>query len=139
MQRHSWEQGVVETDLAQILAYTIFRGVQGGRLERKYVTAAEGMRRTARSKVDEYGLVQGVCGAPSSYGAGTAPEAGAFPAAGGCGSRCQDGAKLKAHHASGWAELARCETHPSASRSARRRSKRDEGSARRYFTKLFAT
>ena len=36
------------------------------------------MRQAARKKVDQYGLVQGVCGSPEFDHAGTAPEGQAF-------------------------------------------------------------
>lgn len=68
----------VETNLAQMLAYTIYRGIQGGWLSPDYRPAAERMRSAAHSMVDEYGLVQGVCGAPEFDHPGTAPEGQAF-------------------------------------------------------------
>ena len=68
----------VETNLAQMLAYTIYRGIQGGWLSPDYRVAAERMRSAAHQKVDEYGLVQGVCGAPEFDHPGTAPEGQAF-------------------------------------------------------------
>jgi rhamnogalacturonyl hydrolase YesR len=74
----------VETNLAQMLAYTIYRGVRGGwfdgagRLARTYLAHADRMRGAAHAKVDEYGLVQGVCGAPHFDHYGTAPEGQAF-------------------------------------------------------------
>ena len=68
----------VETNLAQMLAYTIYRGVQGGWLDAAYQTHADRMRQAAHAKVDPYGLVQGVCGAPSFDRSGTAPEGQAF-------------------------------------------------------------
>ena len=68
----------VETNLAQMLAYTIYRGVRAGWLERSYVERAERMRAAARSKVDGFGLVQGVCGSPNFDSPGTACEGQAF-------------------------------------------------------------
>jgi unsaturated rhamnogalacturonyl hydrolase len=68
----------VETNLAQMLAYAIFRGVKGGWLDRRYLSAAERMRQAARAKVDAFGLVQGVCGSPHFDRAGTATEGQAF-------------------------------------------------------------
>jgi rhamnogalacturonyl hydrolase YesR len=68
----------VETNLAQMLAYTIYRGIQGGWLDTAYRTHADRMRQAAHAKVDPYGLVQGVCGAPSFDRSGTAPEGQAF-------------------------------------------------------------
>jgi rhamnogalacturonyl hydrolase YesR len=68
----------VETNLAQMLAYTIFRGMQGGWLEQSYGPLAEGMRRAAHAKVDSHGLVRDVCGAPDFDRPGVAPEGQAF-------------------------------------------------------------
>jgi unsaturated rhamnogalacturonyl hydrolase len=68
----------VETNLAQILAYCIFRGVKAGWLERSDLERAERMRAAARAKVDKEGLVQGVCGSPTFEAPGTATEGQAF-------------------------------------------------------------
>ena len=68
----------VETNLAQMLAYTIYRGVAGGWLEPAYGKHADRMRESAHGKVDEDGLVQGVCGSPHFDHAGTATEGQAF-------------------------------------------------------------
>jgi rhamnogalacturonyl hydrolase YesR len=68
----------VETNLAQMLAYTIYRGAGEGWLDASYWPHADLMRRAAREKVDEFGLVQGVCGAPRFDRPGTAPEGQAF-------------------------------------------------------------
>jgi rhamnogalacturonyl hydrolase YesR len=68
----------VETNLAQMLAYTIYRGVAGGWLDRAYLAHADRMRQAAHDKLDPYGLVQGVCAAPHFDRPGTAPEGQAF-------------------------------------------------------------
>lgn len=68
----------VETNAAQMLAYAIYRGVKGGWLSPAYVRHAERMRAAAHAKVDRYGLVQGVCGAPNFDRPGTATEGQAF-------------------------------------------------------------
>ncbi len=68
----------VETNLAQMLAYAIYRGIQGGWLDRGYHLHADRMRAAAARKVDEHGLVQAVCGAPNFDHPGTAPEGQAF-------------------------------------------------------------
>lgn len=68
----------IETNLAQMLAYTIYRGVKGGWLGRGYLRHAEVMRDAARRKVDAFGYVQGVCGSPDFESAGTATEGQAF-------------------------------------------------------------
>ena len=68
----------VEVNLAQMLAYSIYRGVLGGWLERSYLDAAEKMRSAAEEHVDEAGLVQQVCGSPDFDHPGTATEGQAF-------------------------------------------------------------
>lgn len=68
----------VETNLAQMLAYTIFRGVQGGWLDADYLKPAARMRQAAGQKVDAQGYVQGVCGSPNFDSPGTATEGQAF-------------------------------------------------------------
>ncbi len=68
----------VETNLAQMLSYSIYRGVEGGWLDRDYLKHADSMREAVYTKVDEFGLVQGVCGAPNFDRSGTATEGQAF-------------------------------------------------------------
>jgi rhamnogalacturonyl hydrolase YesR len=68
----------VETNLAQMLAYTIYRGVAGGWMDDSSLAKAETMRRAAAAKIDRFGLVQGVCGAPNFDSSGTATEGQAF-------------------------------------------------------------
>jgi len=68
----------VETNTAQMMAYTIFRAVQAGILDKSYLASAYQMRNGAHKKVDKYGLVQGVCGAPNFDRSGTATEGQAF-------------------------------------------------------------
>ncbi len=68
----------VETNLGQMLSYTIFRGVRGGWLPKSYLADADVMRRAARSKVDELGYVRDVCGSPTFEAPGTATEGQAF-------------------------------------------------------------
>jgi len=68
----------VETNLAQMLAYTIYRGMRGEWLPRTYQENADRMRAAVYQKVDVSGYVQGVCGAPTFDRAGTAPEGQAF-------------------------------------------------------------
>ena len=68
----------VETNAAQMLAYSIYRGAKGGWLEASHVARADRMRAAAHAKVDPYGLVQGVCGAPNFDRSGTATEGQAF-------------------------------------------------------------
>lgn len=68
----------VETNAAQMFAYTIYRGVKAGRLNPSYIERADRMRLAAYEKVDAFGLVHGVCGAPSFDHSGTATEGQAF-------------------------------------------------------------
>jgi unsaturated rhamnogalacturonyl hydrolase len=68
----------VETNLAQMLAFAIYTGVAGAWLPKDYLAAAHRMRSAARGKMDAFGYVQGVCGAPRFDRAGTATEGQAF-------------------------------------------------------------
>jgi unsaturated rhamnogalacturonyl hydrolase len=68
----------VETNLAQMLAYSILTGVADRWLERGWIEVGRDLRRAAAAKVDERGLVQGVCGAPHFDHSGTSAEAQAF-------------------------------------------------------------
>ncbi|MFT3780972.1 MAG: glycoside hydrolase family 88 protein [Nibricoccus sp.] len=67
-----------ETNLAQMLAYSIYEGVRGGWLKRDYLAAADRMRAAARAKVDAAGFVQGVSGAPEFKRPGISAEGQAF-------------------------------------------------------------
>ena len=68
----------VETNLGQMVSYSIFRGVEDGWLNMSYIKHAQKMRKAARSKVDRYGMVQGVCGVPEFNRPYVAPEGQAF-------------------------------------------------------------
>ena len=68
----------VETNLSQMLSYTVFRGVKGGWLPKSYIQEAEIMRRAATGKVDELGYVRDVCGSPTFEKPGVASEGQAF-------------------------------------------------------------
>ena len=68
----------VETNLSQQLAYTIYKGIKNNWLDSSYRNKADIMRFAALSKVDDLGLVQGVCGSPEFDHAGTATEGQAF-------------------------------------------------------------
>lgn len=68
----------VETNLAQMIAYSIYRGIGGGWIDKKYKTKADKMRAAAYSKVDNLGVVQGVCGSPEFDHPGTATEGQVF-------------------------------------------------------------
>ena len=68
----------VETNLGQMLAFAIYTGLKAGWLTLPYKEKADAMRLAARSKVDEYGIVQGACGSPSFDRVGTSTEAQSF-------------------------------------------------------------
>ena len=67
-----------EVNFAQMLAYTIYRGVSGGWLDAALLPHAEKARAAALAEVDTYGLVRNVCGAPHFDRPGVAPEGQAF-------------------------------------------------------------
>jgi hypothetical protein len=71
-------ESFVETNLAQMLAFSIYTGVVGGWLPAGYVPPADRMRAAARAKVDKFGFVQGVCGAPRFDRPGVSAEGQAF-------------------------------------------------------------
>ena len=71
-------ESFVETNLAQMLAFSIYTGAKGAWLPASYRPAADRMRAAARAKVDAFGFVQGVCGAPTFDHAGVATEGQAF-------------------------------------------------------------
>ncbi len=68
----------VETNLSQMLAYSIYKGIKGGWLENKYRAAADKMRAGAHRKIDKYGVIQDACGSPNFDKPGTSTEAQAF-------------------------------------------------------------
>ena len=67
-----------EINCGQMLAYAIFRGAKEGWLDAGLLPAAEGIRRAARARVDRFGFVREVCGAPRFDAPGVAPEGQAF-------------------------------------------------------------
>jgi unsaturated rhamnogalacturonyl hydrolase len=68
----------IETNLAQMLAYSIYRGVRAGWLDASYRARADRMRAAAEAKVDEHGYVRDVCGSPTFEAPGVATEGQAF-------------------------------------------------------------
>jgi rhamnogalacturonyl hydrolase YesR len=68
----------VETNLAAMLAYTIYESVRGGWLPESYLSRADQMRAAVRAKVDQFGFVQGVAGAPHFDHPGVSAEGQAF-------------------------------------------------------------
>ena len=68
----------VETNLSQMAAYTIYAGMADGWLPENHKETAEKLYEAVRKKIDKYGLVQDVCGAPTFDKPGVAPEGQAF-------------------------------------------------------------
>ncbi len=68
----------VETNLAQMLAYSIYRGIKAGWLDVSYRPRADRMRAAAETKVDDRGYVRNVCGSPTFEAPGVATEGQAF-------------------------------------------------------------
>ncbi|MFZ2023863.1 MAG: glycoside hydrolase family 88 protein [Terracidiphilus sp.] len=68
----------VETNLAQMLSFTIYEGIAAGWLPTSYRAHADRMRRAARLMMDGDGFVQGACGAPNFDRPGVSTEAQAF-------------------------------------------------------------
>ena len=68
----------VETNLGAMLSYAIYESVRGGWLPESYLAAADRMRAAVRTKVDQYGFVQGVAGAPTFQRPGVSAEGQAF-------------------------------------------------------------
>ena len=72
------ETSFVDTNLPQLLSYTIYRGIRSGWVPKKWRNVADHCRRAANHKVDQYGLVQEGCGAPCFDSPGVSPEGQAF-------------------------------------------------------------
>ncbi len=68
----------VEANLAQMLAYAIYVLLREQCIPAEYRAHADRMRDAARAKMDSYGYVQSVCGAPNFDHQGTSTEAQAF-------------------------------------------------------------
>jgi len=68
----------VETNLSQMVAYTIYSGIAEGWLSKNYKETADKLRAAAIAKVDAFGQVQDVCGAPTFNKQGVSPEGQAF-------------------------------------------------------------
>ncbi|MCY1145380.1 glycoside hydrolase family 88 protein [Actinoplanes sp. Pm04-4] len=67
-----------ETNAAQMFAYAALTGVTDGWLPPGYATVGHDLLAAATREVDEYGLVQNACGAPTFDHPGTSAEAQAF-------------------------------------------------------------
>ncbi|GHU79312.1 hypothetical protein FACS1894191_1840 [Clostridia bacterium] len=72
------DDSFVETNCAQMMAYSIYHGVLAGYLDKRYIENADRMRAAANEKVDADGYVWGAAGAPSFNSYGISPEAQAF-------------------------------------------------------------
>jgi unsaturated rhamnogalacturonyl hydrolase len=68
----------IETNLAQMLAFALYTGIKGGWMSVSYLEAANRMRAAAIKKVDSFGFVRGVCGAPGFDHPGISTEGQAF-------------------------------------------------------------
>ena len=60
---------------AMMMAAAVYRGIAGGYVDRKYAPAAETAYETVSGKIDAFGFVRGVCGAPHFESEGTSAEA----------------------------------------------------------------
>lgn len=68
----------METNLSQMTAYFIYRGIRNGWLADSYMPYADKMRGAANAKMNEWGFIADVCGAPSFDKPGYSPEGQAF-------------------------------------------------------------
>ena len=68
----------IETNFAQMLCYTIYKGTAQGWLDGNLCDTAEAIRTAVMCHVSPHGLVQNACGAPTFDKPGIAPEAQAF-------------------------------------------------------------
>ncbi len=68
----------VEANFSQMMAYSIYRGLAEGWLEREWEEKAAALRRAANRKMDAHGFIRGVCGAPGFDRPGISPEGQAF-------------------------------------------------------------
>jgi unsaturated rhamnogalacturonyl hydrolase len=68
----------IEVNLSQMIAYSIYRGVDAGFLDKAYIVKAELMRKAANDRIDQYGYIHDVCGCPGFDRSYFSPEAEAF-------------------------------------------------------------
>lgn len=74
----------IETNLSQMTAYTVYRGLLDGWIDpdgprgQCWKQAADRMRAAANGKMNAYGFISGVCGAPEFDKPGFSPEGQAF-------------------------------------------------------------
>lgn len=72
------EPNFEETNLGQMLAFTIYTGIASGWLDKSYKVAADKMRSASYSKIDKYGMIQGASSSPNFDKPGTSTECQAF-------------------------------------------------------------
>jgi len=68
----------IETNLSQMTAFGIYKGIRIGALDAKYRSYADKMKAAATLKIDKFGYVQDACGSPTFSNPGTSTEAQAF-------------------------------------------------------------
>jgi rhamnogalacturonyl hydrolase YesR len=68
----------LELNFAQMLAYTIAKGVKQGWLPNDLMKEAEDIRKTVNKHVNQYGFITPVCAAPDFNRPGIAPEGQSF-------------------------------------------------------------
>lgn len=68
----------VDVNTAQMLSYAIYRGIQGDWLDQSYLIRADQIREAVYHKIDKFGIVHDVCGAPRFDRQGTSTEAQSF-------------------------------------------------------------
>jgi len=68
----------VETNLSQMTAFAIFKGVKTSAIDKKYLPFAKKLKEGALTKVDKYGYVQDAAGSPYFNSPGTSTEAQSF-------------------------------------------------------------
>lgn len=72
------ETTFVETNFSQMMAYSIYRGMAEGWIDREWEAKAALLRSAANRKMNAYGFICGVCGAPTFDKPGISPEGQAF-------------------------------------------------------------
>lgn len=72
------EDTFVETNFSQMFAYSIYRGMAEGWLKESMAGKADLARRGANARMDRYGFIRDVCGAPTFDKPGISPEGQAF-------------------------------------------------------------
>jgi rhamnogalacturonyl hydrolase YesR len=61
-----------------MLAYTIYKGIKAGWLDKKYKGSADKMRAATYTKIDKYGLIHDASSSPGFNRPGTSTECQAF-------------------------------------------------------------